>query len=193
MSSSSVSNDHNQGLLDLLQAHGEQFLNNFDLPKSNSKKRKHLDEDTPPENSNTPTHFGSESEEEWGGIVTDMGDEEVDASDGEGILFCFFYGQTALPTNAKKVQNFKHGDDESTADTTTFSPSPNVVVFSGYSSKRETPALSNKSLRKSFMVAMFYYNSVYIHLACFLVFKSFKDFARSSWSSTSKKTKLRQY
>jgi hypothetical protein len=63
--------DDSQHLLDLLQAHGQQFLESFNLPESVAKKptrkRKRDDEIHPKQSPRT----SFDSDEEWGGIEED--------------------------------------------------------------------------------------------------------------------------
>jgi len=81
-------------LLDILQAHGQQFLDSFEIPagilgSGGKRKRSH---DEFPRN--------GDSEEEWGGIVKD--DDSQDQSSSEsgdnGIYILSFFDSKSLPT-----------------------------------------------------------------------------------------------
>ncbi|KAG6918934.1 hypothetical protein DXG01_010589 [Tephrocybe rancida] len=120
-----------QNLLDILQAHGEQFLDSFSLPnvKHSPNKRKLAQELLNPCKAQKLDVPSAESEEEWGGI-------------DEGSVYEIGSGSEA--------SEFEHEDDEFTAASSSAAHS-NVVVFQdiGRTSTRSDPA--TKSQKKAFM------------------------------------------
>ncbi|KIY73677.1 hypothetical protein CYLTODRAFT_416708 [Cylindrobasidium torrendii FP15055 ss-10] len=114
-----------QDLLAILNAHGQSFIQHFDLPVPGpSKKRKHEEE----------AEASESDEEEWHGITHDEGSEEEE--DGE--------------TNEEDSDMYDE-DGDFVADSSTVA-APNVVVFSDTSGVR-TSAYdpSTKASMKSFM------------------------------------------
>ncbi|KAG5650211.1 hypothetical protein H0H81_000300 [Sphagnurus paluster] len=98
-------------LLDILQAHGQQFLNSFSLPHSNNnvKKRKRTpDPSKSPQNEPTDN---SDSTEEWTGIAED--DVALDISGSESLSEC--------------SDDFEQEDDDFTASTS--APDSKVIIF----------------------------------------------------------------
>ncbi|KAJ7095299.1 hypothetical protein B0H15DRAFT_104581 [Mycena belliarum] len=114
----------NDDLLQILNAHGQQFLDSFSLPApSSSIKRKRGDNSSRPAKIpkyEAPELDDDESEEEWGGIqMQQSGSEEND--------------------------DFEQEDDEFTS----VAPTETVVVFSA--PKSGQPSLSSLAQKKSFM------------------------------------------
>ncbi|KAG5644062.1 hypothetical protein DXG03_009152 [Asterophora parasitica] len=123
-----------QNLLDILQAHGQQFLNSFALPESGPNKRKRAE--TAPSPRKSPKIVPeNDSEEEWGGIAEDAEhDNESSRSESEG------------------PDDFEQEDDEFTAGSSSNAIDSKIVVFQDLSygsSKKSDPA--SKAQMKAFM------------------------------------------
>lgn len=80
--------DHDQdNLLDLLQAHGQQFLSSFSIPvaSGSGKKRKRTAKSPIP---NKVQKLDSEEEEEWTGIKEeDLNSNDSQSENEEGVFF----------------------------------------------------------------------------------------------------------
>ncbi|KAG6857353.1 hypothetical protein H0H87_005656 [Tephrocybe sp. NHM501043] len=127
-----------QYLLDILQAHGEQFLHSFSLPnaKLEPKKRKRTQYViTPNKSQKIDVTSSSDNFDEWGGI--DEADFANDSSNGGG--------SNAEPSGSE----FEVDDDEFTAASSY--DNSNVVVFHDIA-RSSTPFNSTtKSQMKAFM------------------------------------------
>lgn len=73
-----MSNEHSE-LLELLQTHGEQFLESFSLPSASTASRKRK------RNEHSPKVPIEDDEEEWGGIVPDNNSDSE--ADGDHTIF----------------------------------------------------------------------------------------------------------
>ena len=88
-------------LLDILQAHGQQFLDSFEIPAgilaSGGKRRRSHDE-YPPKS----PQWNGDSEEDWNGIVEDddapCQDQSSSESGDDGIYILPFFNKNLLPT-----------------------------------------------------------------------------------------------
>ncbi|KAJ6509899.1 hypothetical protein C8R47DRAFT_1299568 [Mycena vitilis] len=117
--SASANNDH---LLEILNAHGQQFLSSFSQPSA-SKKRKSVDGPSRP--AKIAKREPSESdEEEWTGIQQDSSEFEQDTEN-----------------------EFEQEDDEFTSST----PNGAVVVFSETAHKSAESTVSYMAQKKAFM------------------------------------------
>ncbi|KAJ7047454.1 hypothetical protein C8F04DRAFT_1172054 [Mycena alexandri] len=120
----SASSDND--LLQILNAHGQQFLTSFSLPNpSSGKKRKSADSSSRP--SKVPKLQPPEpedDEEEWTGIQLEQSESEEDVE-----------------------KDFEQEDDEFTSAT----PNETVVVFSETARQSRPSSLSSMSQKKAFM------------------------------------------
>lgn len=138
-------NDH---LLQILNAHGQQFLSSFSLPTSVSdKKRKRADSPSRAAKLVKLSSPESDEEEEWAGIQVEGSESDEDPENGEYMWthihsvmeFCLF-------------PDFEQEDD----DFTSAPPNETVVVFSETTSKSGPSSLSSLAQKKAFMVCGFW-------------------------------------
>ncbi|KAJ7744526.1 hypothetical protein DFH07DRAFT_978443 [Mycena maculata] len=116
-------------LLQILNAHGQQFLNSFSLPTTPSQKRK--SEDSPSRAGKIPKLQAADPEdelEEWAGIQVDQSDSGEETENG-------------------RRSQFEQDDDEFTSA----APTKTVVVFSETTTKSGQSSLSSLAQKKSFM------------------------------------------
>ncbi|KIK98760.1 hypothetical protein PAXRUDRAFT_823543 [Paxillus rubicundulus Ve08.2h10] len=121
--------DHQERLLGILQAHGQQFLSSFDIPTITSKR---LGQG----NVSLSRHLATEefeSDEEWEGFKA-SGNTESSSSE--------------IGSTEESDDGFEQEDDGFTASS---SRTPDVIVFSDLRPKSPEANLSSKELRKSFM------------------------------------------
>ena len=90
--------EHSTHLLDILQAHGQQFLDSFEIPAGTLAPRKRSHD----EYSQMSSQGNGDSEEEWGGIVEDgdarSQDRSLSESGDDGIYILPFFDSKSLPT-----------------------------------------------------------------------------------------------
>ena len=144
--------DDHQQLLQILEAHGQQFLNSFGhLPKPSSSKRK-LDE------SDDSSTSGGE-DEEWHGFGT--GNVNPDDS-GDGGSTNSFHGALDYFYLIVKVL-MSEGDSEGEVSDEDATPTggPSVITFQDPSKKSEA-SVSDRTLKKAFMVRDSYGACVYL-------------------------------
>ncbi|KAF7352863.1 hypothetical protein MVEN_01253300 [Mycena venus] len=117
----------NDDLLQILNAHGQEFLNSFSFPApSSSKKRKSEASSSRPAKvaKLQPPESDEEEEEEWTGIQVDQSEDEEETG-----------------------SEFEQEDDEFTSA----APNENVVVFSETGSKPGPSGLPSLAQKKAFM------------------------------------------
>ncbi|KAG5343058.1 hypothetical protein C0989_000048 [Termitomyces sp. Mn162] len=135
-----------QNLLDILQAHGERFLDSFSFPstklKSKNKKRKRPDDVS---GSSIPSTLEKTSydEEEWEGITEELADDNDDYSEFESISGMFEFRVMY------SIKHFGHEDDELMA-TGSYTDSK-VVVFQDVSRSTEQYDSTSNSRSTGFM------------------------------------------
>ncbi|KAF8076300.1 hypothetical protein FPV67DRAFT_1407592 [Lyophyllum atratum] len=125
----------NQNLLDVLQAHGQQFLDSFTLPDSSVglKKRKRV-EDAPSSRKSPKIDLASNSEEEWGGIP-----EEIQPWLNNG----------GTDSESEDSEGFEQEDDDFTASSSAINSK--VVVFRDTSGHSKQADAASKAQMKAFM------------------------------------------
>ncbi|KAI0269164.1 hypothetical protein BC834DRAFT_841781 [Gloeopeniophorella convolvens] len=122
-------------LLDILNAHGQQFLHSFGLPEPSGRKKRHAQEDSnagrrpaklvkldPDESDEEDEEDWADSAEEWTGIGRDISTEDGSEENG-----------AAIPSEARGPR-----------------PKPDVIVFSDIG-KVSAQASSSKLQAKTFM------------------------------------------
>ena len=149
-------------LLNILEAHGQKFLDSFKPHKAEENKRKRAAADTaeaPPsklvkfETDRSSSDDYSDSVEEWTGFGSDeqIEDEyEIDSSTEEGMplegVLARFQADSACNDSSLILMGCI------LIATSTSVHKPDVVVFSDFGRKTSEPSSSKKTQGKSFMV-----------------------------------------
>lgn len=137
--------DGHQQLLQILEAHGQRFLNSFEQPpKPSSSKRKLEASDEPLTN--------EEDDEEWHGFGTRSVDSD-DSQDG-GSIDSFCGALHYFVPDHKLLMNEEDSEEQFSDEDTSPVGGPSVVTFQDPRKKYEASA-SDRTLKKAFMVRSF--------------------------------------
>jgi len=140
----SDSDDHQQ-LLQILEVHGQQFLNSFALSSEPSSNKRELEE-------SDDSSVSGEEDEEWHGFgAGNVG--SYDSEDG-GSIDSFHGALHLLCLIAKVFMSEEDSEEESSDEDTSPVGGPSVITFQDPSKKSEASA-SDRTLKKAFMVRDF--------------------------------------
>jgi len=137
----SEADDHQQ-LLQILEAHGQQFLNSFGHPAKPSSGKRKLEQ-------SDDSSVNGEEDEEWHGFGT--GNADPDDSGGGGSMDSFHGALYYLRLIPKVLMGEGYSEEKFSDEGATPTGGPSVITFHDPSKKSEAAA-SDRTLKRTFMV-----------------------------------------